>query len=109
ALSLAIDTANILKRDGCSPLIVNLRSVKPLDENVLHALGKACSHIFTFENNSIIGGTGGRIAQILSESQARVVNFGYPDYFIGHGDTQKLKEEIGFTASHLAEAVRQHL
>jgi 1-deoxy-D-xylulose-5-phosphate synthase len=109
ALSLAQETAQKLAEHDLRPVIINLRSIKPLDLNTLHALGKACSHVFTFENNAIIGGTGSRISQILSESKARVVNFGYPDRFILHGATAKLKEEIGFDAKSLAEAVRKQL
>lgn len=109
ALATAMETADILAQSGKRPLIINLRSIKPLDENTLQALGKACSHVFSFENNAIIGGTGARIAQYLSESEAKVINFGYPDRFISHGATQKLKEEISFTAVHLAEEVKKHL
>lgn len=108
ALTLAQETAEILKSANLMPLIVNLRSIKPMDTNTLMALGKACSHVFTFENNAIIGGTGSRIAQVLAESNAKVVNFGYPDKFITHGETSKLKEEIGFDAASLSEAVRKY-
>jgi 1-deoxy-D-xylulose-5-phosphate synthase len=80
-----------------------------LDDKTLVALGKACTRIYTFENNAIIGGVGASISQLLAESNARVINFGYPDRFITHGATSILKEEIGFCAETLAKEVRKHL
>lgn len=109
ALELALDTARLLEAENLKPLIINLRSIKPLDDKTLVALGKACTRIFTFENNAIIGGVGARISQLLAESNARVINFGYPDRFITHGATSILKEEIGFCAETLAKEVRKHL
>lgn len=109
ALSLAEETAIELRKESLNPVIVNLRSVKPLDEKTLSALGNACSHIFSFENNSIAGGAGSRIAQLLATSNARVINFGYPDRFISHGATDKLKQEIGFDSKSLALEVKKYL
>lgn len=109
ALQTAQDTADILVQDGIRPLIVNLRSIKPLDEKTIIALCKGCKFIFTFENGSIIGGVGSRIAQLGCGHKARVINFGYPDEFIPHGKTALLKDEIGFEPKNLARMVRQQL
>jgi len=108
-LQTAQDTALLLAEDGIRPLIVNLRSVKPLDQKTILALAEACSLIFSFENGSIIGGVGARIAQLSSGAKARVINFGYPDEFIPHGQTSLLKEQIGFDPQSLATAVKKQL
>ncbi len=109
ALSLARDTAALLAEDGINPVIVNLRSVKPLDDNVLNALGEGCKLIFTFENGSRLGGVGATIAQMLTGKAAQVVSFGYPDRFISHGDTGLLKEQIGFDPQSLATEIKKYL
>jgi 1-deoxy-D-xylulose-5-phosphate synthase len=109
ALQTAQDTALLLAEDGIRPLIVNLRSVKPLDQKTILALAEGCSLIFSFENGSIIGGVGARIAQLSSGAKARVVNFGYPDEFIPHGETSLLKEQIGFDPQSLAAVVKEQL
>jgi len=109
ALTLAQSTADLLSEDGTRALVINLRSVKPLDTRVLVALGEACSHVFTFENGSRYGGVGAAISQALAEKPARIINFGYPDSFVPHGDTDLLKKEIGFDPESLAARIRQYL
>ncbi|MDD3578747.1 MAG: transketolase C-terminal domain-containing protein, partial [Candidatus Cloacimonetes bacterium] len=99
---LAQETASIVSETGINPIVINLRSIKPLDHTLLNALGKSCSHVFTFENGAEIGGVGSRIQQLLQLHNAKVINFGYPDHFISHGATQILKEQIGFVPSSLA-------
>jgi len=109
ALTLAQDTAALLASDGIRPVIINLRSVKPMDHKVLTALGEACRFVFTFENGSIQGGAGSAISQIMADKAAQVVNFGYPDAFVVHGDTQLLKKQIGFDPASLSAKIRNYL
>ncbi|MDI3504183.1 MAG: 1-deoxy-D-xylulose-5-phosphate synthase [Candidatus Cloacimonadota bacterium] len=108
ALQTAQDTAKILAEDDIFPVIVNLRSIKPLDEKTILALAQGCKLIFSFENGSIINGVGARIAQLSSGSKARVINFGYPDKFIPHGKTSLLKKEIAFDPPSLATIVKDN-
>lgn len=105
ALSTAQETARILSEYGINPIVINLRSIKPLDTSLLMALGKSCSHIFTFETGSVLGGVGSHIMQILNLETAKIVNFGYPDYFITHGKSEALRNLIGFEPAQLASRV----
>ncbi len=109
AFTLAEDTWKLLTVEGLKPWLINLRSLKPLDESLLIKLGKSCTHLFTFETNAIIGGTGSRISQLLAELPCKVVNFGYPDCFIQHGKTASLNELIGFTPTQLHSEIQKHL
>ncbi len=102
-------TRELLMEAGLDPWLVNLRSLKPLDTELLGRLGDGCSHIFTFETNSVIGGTGSRITQLLSAKPCQVVNFGYPDSFITHGKTEQLNELIGFTPAQLSQEILKRL
>ncbi|NLW18932.1 MAG: 1-deoxy-D-xylulose-5-phosphate synthase [Candidatus Cloacimonetes bacterium] len=109
AMPIAQKTLEILKTAGLKPWLVDLRSLKPLDEKLLKELGESCSHIFTFETNVISGGTGSRIAQLLCSKDCRVRNFGYPDSFVPHGKISELNELIGFTPEHLAQEIQNSL
>lgn len=109
ALQTAQDTALLLAKDEIRPLLVNLRSIKPLDEKTIIALCKACKYVFTFENGSVISGVGACIAQLGCGHKAQVINFGYPDEFIPHGKTNLLKAQIGFEPENLARMVKQRL
>lgn len=105
AFPIASATWKLLSDKGHKPWLVNLMSLKPLDESLLQKLGKSCEHIFTFEANAIIGGVGSRISQLLSEQPSRVTNFGYPDNFVPHGKISELNDLIGFTPEKLAEKI----
>ncbi|MBW6513128.1 MAG: 1-deoxy-D-xylulose-5-phosphate synthase [Candidatus Syntrophosphaera sp.] len=109
ALPVASQTWELLTREGRKPWLVNLRSLKPLDEPLLRKLGESCTHVFTFETNAIIGGTGSRVAQLLAEYPCRVINFGYPDSFIAHGKISELNARIGFTPDKLLAEIKKHL
>ncbi len=109
AMPIAQKTLEILKTAGLQPWLVDLRSLKPLDEKLLRELADVCSHIFTFETNVISGGTGSRIAQLLCSKNCRVRNFGYPDSFVPHGKISELNELIGFTPEHLAQEIQNTL
>lgn len=105
ALSIATEIWKLLVEDGHKPWLVNLLSLKPLDEALLKRIAKSTEHIFTFETNTVIGGVGARIGQLLADSPCRVHNFGYPDEFITHGNTGQLNELIGFTAPQLHKRI----
>ena len=109
AMSIATELHSILAESGIEAWLVDLRSVKPLDNLILHKLGKSCSHIFTLESNSRIGGAGASIAQELSSAKASVINYGYPDQFIPHGKIDALLSRIGFTAQAISTDILQQL
>ena len=108
-LGLASEIWQKLKDKGHQPWLVNLISLKPLDEELLLEVGGGCQHVFTFESNSVIGGIGSRIAQILAEQACKVVNFGYPDHFVTHGKISELHDLIGFTADKLLADIEARL
>jgi len=109
AWKIALETWNLLNNEGLNPWLINLRSLKPLDEELLKKLGKTCSYIFTFETNMITGGVGSRIGQLLEEEPCKVINFGYPDFFVPQGKIEQLNELIGFTPAHLSQEIKRHL
>jgi len=101
AFPLAVDVVNKLREKGISPWFINMRSIKPLDKELLDTLGRECKRIFTVETNALAGGFGSAVRDYLSESGAKVTSFGYPDSFIPHGSIEELNELIGFTAEHI--------
>lgn len=108
-LPMVQDIHHRLAEQGVDAILVDLVSLKPLDEDLLNSLAETCRYIFTFESNSIIGGVGARIAQLLSEQEVKVHNYGYPDRFITHGKTEQLNELIAFTAPALTEDILKRI
>ena len=105
AFHIAQKVADLLTEKGYPCRLIDLRSVKPLDTKLLSETADECSHIFTFETNSIIGGAGTSIVQLLCDKPCRIVNFGYPDSFVPHGKIELLNERLGFTPAALTQKI----
>ncbi len=78
-----------------SATLVNMRYVKPIDENLILELAKSNEWFVTLEDGVIAGGGGSAVAQVVAQHSTKVLSLGYPDQFITHGDPGKLVEETG--------------
>lgn len=105
AFPIAVDVANMLKEKEHNPYLINVRSIKPLDTDLLDKLAKSCKRIITIESNALIGGFGSAVRDYLSESKVKVTSFGYPDKFVPHGKINQLNELIGFNAEDIFKQV----
>ncbi len=77
---------------GIKSSVINGYFIKPLDEKLLESLGEEKEYIFTIEDNVINGGFGSNILNYLNKinKKVNIVNIGYEDKFIPHGDTKTL-------------------
>lgn len=105
AFPMAVDIVNMLIAKEINPYLINVRTLKPLDTELLDKLGKECKRIITIEPNALIGGYGSAVRDYLAESKAKVTSFGYPDKFIPHGKISQLNELIGFTAESIYQQI----
>ena len=100
--------ARLLDADGTPTAALNARFVKPLDEELVLRYVQDAELVVTMEDNSIIGGFGSAIQELVHakmEKPVRVIKFGIPDRFIDHGSPQKLYDRVQLTAA----AVVSHL
>jgi len=76
----------------------DMRFLKPIDEDVLHKIGKKYKQVITVEDGSIIGGLGSAVLEFFSDHgyQVKVIRLGIPDRFIEHGTQMELYKECGF-------------
>lgn len=91
--------------------VVNMRSVKPLDIELLEQVARAHETIVTIEEGCVAGGAGSAVMEALQQLKlARpVLQLGLPDQFIEHGDSQKLKNIHGLDAAGIARSVQAFL
>lgn len=90
--------------------VVNIRSLKPLDESLILKLAKRSNYVLTIEDHVLAGGFGSSVLELLSSvPEVRVDRIGYPDTFIPQGSINKLYEEYELTAYHIAQKVRKTL
>jgi len=98
-----------LEAEGTRASLVNMRFVKPLDEDLIKKIVKKVHRIVTVEENTLYGGFGSGIKEILTADSARILSIGLPDRFIEHGSSEELREKYGLTADKIAERVSEFI
>ncbi len=103
--------AENLAKEDISCEVVNMRFVKPLDEELLLNIFKRFDKIFVLEENTIIGGLGSAILEFASKVDAKndIELVGLPDYFVEHGTQQELHTMLGIDPKGIADKVRAEL
>jgi len=102
----ALEAAEILKSKGYDVGVINARFVKPLDTRVLQDI--ADRPIITVEENTLRGGFGTAVREILS-SNTPILNIGIEDEFVRHGARSELLQIYGLTGEAIADRVATFL
>ncbi|MCD6173292.1 MAG: 1-deoxy-D-xylulose-5-phosphate synthase [Sulfurimonas sp.] len=105
----AYESAKFLEEDIS---ILDLRFVKPLDENMLKNLATKHKKWFVFSDSSKAGGVGSAILEFLAKEKIldiELTSFEYEDEFITHGNTKLVEESLGLLPSQLAAKVKESL
>ena len=93
-LQKALDAADALKNKGIKARVIDMSTLKPLDEAAVLEAAKATNAIVTIEDHSTIGGLGAAVAQLLSEHYPCLVKcVGIPDVFGESGPSEMLYEK----------------
>ena len=106
----SLEAASILHDAGISPLVVNMRFVKPLDEELILSCAERFDIIVTVEENVISGGFGTAVLELLEQrgiTATRVVRIGYPDQYIEQGEQHELREQYRLTARGIASRIQE--
>ena len=109
-VSMALEAAEELSVEGISVSVVNVASVKPLDEETIVRIARQTKAVVTAEEHNIIGGLGSAIAEVLGEKlPTPMVRVGLKDTFGESGRPQELLEKYGLTKADLVKAVHEVL
>ena len=104
----AIKAGEELAAMGISAEIINMATVKPLDEELVIAAAKKCGKVITCEEHSIIGGLGEAVCATLSEKcPTPVRRIGVNDEFGHSGPAGALLEQFGLTASNIVKVAKE--
>lgn len=107
-VSEALEAARLLAEDGISARVINLASIKPLDEELVLTAAKECGKIITCEEHNIIGGLGEAVCSLLSEKHpVPVRRIGVNDEFGHSGPAVELLRQFGLCADHIADVARE--
>ena len=100
-----LDAAERLAEQGVSAAVVDARFVKPLDVDLLLAVGRSCGTIVTVEDHGLTGGFGSAVLEALAPHLPglRIERVGLPDRFVEHGDVNDQWREVGLDGASVAE------
>ena len=104
----ALDAAKALADEGIDVRVINIHTVKPLDEELILKAAKETGKIVTAEEHNIIGGLGEAVCSCLAEKcPTPVRRIGVNDEFGHSGPAAALLKQFGLSAEHIAEVVRE--
>ena len=104
----AIQAGEILAEAGINACIVNMPTIKPLDEELVLAVAKKCDKVITCEEHSIIGGLGEAVCSLLSEKLPTPVRrIGVNDEYGHSGPAVALLKQFGLSAEHIVEVAKE--
>ena len=111
SVSIALDAALLLEKQGISAEIIDVRTIKPLDFDTVFESSKKSGHLYTIEENLMRGGMGEMLA---AEAKMRGYDFtmkikAVEDEFVTHGSMKEIGERYGFNAERIALDIERML
>lgn len=104
----ALLAAQELERRGISAAVIDMASIKPIDQKLILEYADRTGRIVTAEDHNVIGGLGSAVAEILAEHGGAVLrSVGVRDCFGCSGKTQDLKARFGLNAEMILKAVEE--
>ena len=103
----AVQAGEALAEMGINAMIINMSTVKPLDEDLVLEAAAKCGRIITCEEHSIVGGLGEAVCSLLSEKRPTPVRrIGVNDVFGESGPAAALLKKYGLSAEHIVEVAK---
>ena len=106
-LSECLAAADKLAADGIDAKVINIHTIKPLDEDLVVKAAKETGKVVTVEEHSVIGGLGSAVCDVLSEKcPTQVMKIGINDTFGESGPAVELVKKYGLDADSIYEKVK---
>ena len=106
----ALEAAEKLAADGISAEVINIHTIKPLDEELILASAKKTGKVVTVEEHSVIGGLGSAVCDVLSEKlPTPVKKLGVNDTYCESGPAAKLIEKYRLDGTGVYEQVKEFM
>ena len=106
----AVLAAENLKKDGIDARIIDIHTIKPIDEDIIIKAAKETGAIVTAEEHSVIGGLGSAVAEVIVKNQpVRMSMVGQQDTYGESGKPDELKKKYGMTYEDIEKSVKNLL
>ena len=109
-VSFALEAAQMLEKDGIDARVINIHTIKPIDEEIIVKAAKETKKIFTVEEHSIIGGLGSAVCDVVCEKQpAPVYRIGMRDRFGESGPAMELLHKYELDAEGIYNQIKENM
>ncbi len=104
----AMEAAETLAAEGVDVRVIDLHTIKPLDEEIILKAAEETGALVTAEEHSVVGGLGSAVAELTSQKcPVKIVMVGQKDTFGESGKPDELRKKYGMTAADIVAAVRK--
>lgn len=103
----ALKAADMLKADGIDARVINIHTIKPIDEDIITKAAKETGAIVTAEEHYIMGGLGSAVTEVVCANAPCPVKIIGTDRYGKSGKPNELFEEYGLTAENIAEKAKE--
>ena len=105
-VEVSLEVAETLAKQGVDVAVVNMHTIKPLDEELVKTYADKCKKVFTVEEHSVIGGLGDAVASVIAGNGAYTFQkIGVEDRFGQSGKPMDVLREYGLCADQIAEKI----
>ena len=105
---IALEAAKLLGEQGISARVINIHTIKPIDEDIIEKAARETGAIVTVEEHNIIGGLGSAVCDVVCEKcPVPVIRMGINDQYGRSASAEKLLEYYGYTAENIAEKAKE--
>lgn len=109
-VSESLEAAKALAAKGIDAQVINIHTIKPLDEELVIAAAKKTGRIFTVEEHSVIGGLGAAVAEVLGEKcPTKITRIGMNDVFGESGPAKELLHKYELDAEGIANRISREM
>ncbi len=106
-VSESLEASKMLAEDGIDAEVINIHTIKPLDEDMVTATASKTRRVFTVEEHSVIGGLGSAVAEVLSgKCPVRLTRIGVQDQFGESGPARELIHKYGLDAEGIYKQIK---
>ena len=105
-----LEAAEMLAKDGIDAKVINIHTIKPLDDELIVAAAKETGRVITVEEHSVIGGLGSAVCDVLADkAPVRVTKIGINDTFGESGPATELIAKYGLDAQGIYDQIKAAL
>ncbi|MDD3776669.1 MAG: transketolase family protein [Actinomycetota bacterium] len=107
---IALEAAKELEGQAIEVEVINMGSIKPIDQELIIESAKKTGLVITVEDHNVIGGLGSAVCEVLAQSQpTKVIRLGVQDKFGASGTPQELIQAYGFDKESIIKTVKDNI